>query len=69
MDRKFLRAGVFKTMGSTTYQSLQRSDLQTGQDLTGLITVSDVLESFRTILTTDIEKDLLTTTSYDRLTC
>lgn len=51
-----------ESRGARTYLSLQRSDLQRAQDLTGLVTVSDVLESLRAILTTDIEKDFLTTT-------
>jgi hypothetical protein len=45
-----------------TYQALHSADQQTLEDLTGLITVADVLEGLCAVLASYVEEDLLTTT-------
>lgn len=47
-----------------TYQALDSTDLQTCEDLAGLVTVADVLESLCAVLAGYVEEDLLTTTAY-----
>jgi hypothetical protein len=44
-----------------TYQALHSADQQTLEDLTGLITVADVLEGLCAVLASYVEEDLLTT--------
>lgn len=47
-----------------TYHALHTADKQTVEDLTGLVGVTDILESLGTVLATDIKEDLLTTAVY-----
>lgn len=47
--------------GSVTHQTLELADEETVEDLSGLITVADILESLGGILTGNVEHDLLTT--------
>lgn len=47
-----------------TYHALHAADKQTVKDLTGLVRVTDILESLGTVLATDIKEDLLTTAVY-----
>lgn len=44
-----------------TYQALDGTDLQTCEDLAGLVTVANVLESLCAVLAGYVEEDLLTT--------
>lgn len=48
-------------LGEFTYQALQCADLDAREDLTGLVAVSNILESLRGILSGNIEQDLLST--------
>lgn len=50
-----------------TYHALHGTDKQTVKNLTGLVRVTDILESLSAVLATDIKKDLLTTTVYYEL--
>lgn len=45
-----------------SYLSLQSSDLQAVQDLSGLVTVTNILERLGGILTGNVQQDFLTTT-------
>lgn len=53
----------------TTYHALQLADQETVQDLTGLVTVSDIFESLGAVLATDVEEDFLTTTVFESKLC
>lgn len=43
-----------------TYVPLQNTNLQTGQNLSCLVAVTDILERFRGVLAGNVEEDLLT---------
>ena len=49
-------------MGRDTYHALHVADQQTVENFAGLVRVTDVLEGLGTVLATDIQQDLLTTT-------
>lgn len=52
-----------------TYHALQLADQETVQDLTGLVTVSDIFEGLGAVLATDVEEDFLTTTVVEGRLC
>ena len=47
--------------GSATHQTLKLTDEETVEDLSGLVTVANILESLGGILTGNVEHYLLTT--------
>ena len=47
-----------------TYHALQDADLELGESLAGLVTVSDILESLGCVLATNVKEDLLATTVF-----
>lgn len=48
-------------LGGSTYHALQCANLDAGEDLAGLVAVSNILESLSGILSGNIEQDLLST--------
>ena len=47
-----------------TYQALQDADLELGESLAGLVTVSDILESLGCVLATNVKEHLLAATVF-----
>ena len=48
----------------TTYQTLKLTNQKTVENLSGLVTVADILESLSGVLTGNVEHNLLTTAKY-----
>lgn len=48
-------------LGGSAYHALQCADLDAGEDLAGLVAVSNILESLRGVLSGNVEQDLLST--------
>lgn len=47
-----------------SYLSLEGTNQQSIENLTGLVTVADILESLGCVLTADVEENFLTTTRF-----
>jgi uncharacterized membrane protein len=49
-------------LGICTYHALHCANEETIENLARLVTVADILEGFRAVLTADVEEDFLATT-------